>query len=321
MSKLAEQLDKHRHDLLVSVRNGNSYFGEVPSDIGSIVYCDSTNTLASPQDSDTIKNKRIKTTLISLGILALIWVLLHNAVVWAIILSLVVAVLAILIIVNASSFSGKDYFVGTEGFATIKFDKTRDNITERKVYYFKDFAEFVTGETYKKYNYTYQGTDYFGSFMGKPNDEHEVEMLVEYTGTYHQEKPKDDLLDQDYLFLKEVEKSWSNYKIVEIRDELNKRGSYTFNLISPKENSSKFWSYPYIKFTNDAIEIGGRVYNDETLKSMYFSNGNLIVEHMNHSKKLFGLIEKGQKEEIPFTNVGNNKIFLMFLDMLTSPMQ
>ena len=319
MNYLSEMMAKNRSDYLSAIQQGNSFFGEIPSDLGSIVYCDSTNSLASPDDPEVVKKKRVNTVLISLAILILIWVLLHNSTIWAIILSIVIIVIAVLLFVNTSSFSGTDFFVGTEGFAEIKFDKTRNNIVNRKKYYFKDFSEFLTGETYKKVNYTYQGTDYFGVFMGKPNDENEVDALVGYSGTYHQKNPKDDILEQDYLFLKAVENAWSNFKLIDIQDELKRCGSYTFNIIASKKNSSKYLVLQYIKFTNDALEIGGRVYNNETLKRMYFTDGKLVVENVNYTKKLFGIIEKGQKEEIPLTNVGNRKLFLMFLDLMRSP--
>ena len=56
-----------------------------------------------------------------------------------------------------------------------------------------------------------------------------------------------------------------------------------------------------------------REYNRETLKNLWFENGNLVIEHVNHSKKLFGLVEKGDIERIPLTNIGNKKLFMLYL--------
>ena len=316
MSALGELHSKFREESLSSITNGDSFFGEIPSEIGKIIYCDSTIISAAPDDKDIISKKRIKKALFCLILIGLICFLLRNHLIGATILSLAVFSIGLYSIVKTGEFKGVDYFVGKEGFAKMRFEKARDNIIEKNIYHFYDFTEFVTGETYKKVNFAYQGTDYFASFMGKPDDNNHVEMLVEYVGTYFQEKPEDDLLDKDYLFVKAIEDAWSRYKIQGLLDLYKTTGSYTFNILATVKNTSKLAVFPYIKFTSDSIQIGNNTYNKSTIKDMYFKQGYFIIEHINHSKKLLGLIEKGQKDEIPLTNVGNKQLFIWFLDAM-----
>ena len=44
------------------------------------------------------------------------------------------------------SFTGTDFFVGTDGAAIVTFDKTRDNIIEKIFYYFRDFEDLLLAE-------------------------------------------------------------------------------------------------------------------------------------------------------------------------------
>lgn len=41
-------------------------------------------------------------------------------------------------------FNGTDYFVGTDGFAEIRFKGSRNNITKKDIYCFESFSELVS---------------------------------------------------------------------------------------------------------------------------------------------------------------------------------
>ena len=63
---------------------------------------------------------------------------------------------------------------------------------------------------------------------------------------------------------------------------------------------------------SDILQTGTIVHHHQP-ETLSFENGNLVIEHVNHSKKLFGLIEKGDIEHIPLTNIGNKKLFILYL--------
>jgi len=52
------------------------------------------------------------------------------------------------------------------------------------------------------------------------------------------------------------------------------------------------------------------------IQKIYTSNGSLVIEHINHSKKFFGFIEKGNISSIPLSLLGNRQAFLIFFDRL-----
>ena len=74
----------------------------------------------------------------------------------------------------------------------------------------------------------------------------------------------------------------------------------------------------YIVFKGREIAIGDKIYNRSNVKNIRFDKGNLIIEDVNHSSKLFGLIEKGDKETIPLHSIGNRELFLTFFQYFAS---
>lgn len=64
------------------------------------------------------------------------------------------------------------------------------------------------------------------------------------------------------------------------------------------------------------LDVYGTIYNPSNTKNIYTSNGNLVIEHINHSKKFFGFIEKGNISSIPLSSLGNRQAFLIFFDRL-----
>ena len=57
-------------------------------------------------------------------------------------------------------------------------------------------------------------------------------------------------------------------------------------------------------------------YNHDEIKKMYFQNGSLFMEHKNYEKKLFGFIEKGDKNGIPLMNLSNQAYFFHAFEKL-----
>ena len=78
-------------------------------------------------------------------------------------------------------------------------------------------------------------------------------------------------------------------------------------------NEKEWYASPYVKVSQDAIIVGQREYNRDTLKNIWFENGDLVLEHVNHSKKFLGLVEKGNIDHIPLKDIGNRKLFMLYL--------
>ena len=77
----------------------------------------------------------------------------------------------------------------------------------------------------------------------------------------------------------------------------------------------------YLVFDGETLKVGDRVYDKSTLKDVRIGNGVLIIEHVNHSTKLFGLIKKGNQEEIPFSMIANSKVFMLFFEDFVARIQ
>ena len=121
-----------------------------------------------------------------------------------------------------------------------------------------------------------------------------------------------------YIFWRHIEDVWTAIKLSELLEQSEKEGA-TFSILHSPKNSDVWYATPYITISPDSIIVGGekgRVYNSETLKNIWFENGNLVIEHVNHSKKMLGLIEKGDIEHIPLTNIGNKRLFMLYLQSI-----
>lgn len=303
----------HREDaLLAELKSGNSVFRFVPDNIGEIVYCDSSNPKAEPDTKEETRKKIIMSILIPAAIVAFCWLVFNESPIFDSIVSVVMLIISIICVKNCLTFSGTDYFVGTEGAVVASFDITRDNVSIVEEMFFRDFSDVVTGETRKYKNGSYQATDYyFVVYTHKVNNEKAVIASVE--DSYTQEKPDGYYIDQKFRFWKKIESYWSQYKLAQIKDSINRGDAIGFNIYTDDNYISD-----YIMFKGKELYVGGKVYNKTNVKDIKFKNGNLIIEDVNHSSKLFGLIESGEKETIPLHSIGNRELFLTFFQYFAS---
>lgn len=293
--------------LLQNLKNGTSVFKYVPDNIGEIVYCDSTNPKAAPDTKSETQKKMFMSICIPLALIALDWIFFYTSPIVSSIVTIVLLFIMYKCVKNTMRFVGTDYFVGTEGFATCDFSGTRDNVTPQS-YRFEDFSDLITSETRTYQNHVYTGTKYFFRFMSNEEDGKKNSFGID--STYNQEKPGDRYIDEIYRFWKKIEESWSKYKFNELLHNSNEMSIgftyYTDNHFYPD----------YIKMSKDGIVIGETLF--DRFKRIGFKNGNLIIEHENYSSKLFGLITKGDKAEIPLSAIGNKQLFLMLFNYLTN---
>ena len=298
--------------LLENLQSGNPVFRFIPDNIGEIVYCDSTNPKERPDSKEETRKKAILSVVIPCAIAAFCWLVFNESPIFDSIASIVMIIIMIVSLKNCFSFKGTDYFVGTDGAAMVDFENNRDNITAKFIVRFEDFDDFVTGETRRYRNGSYEGTDYHFTVYGyEVNNKRKV--IAGTEGTYSQEKPGDYYTDQTYRFWKTVEMKWSRYKLELLKTALNNGEAIGFNVYSDKG-----FNNDYLVFQGAQVTIGGTVYDRTTVKNIGFNNGNLIVEHANHASKFFGLIEKGNKETIPLHMIGNRELFFTFFQYFTS---
>lgn len=310
---LVEQQSKN---LMDAIAKNETPFRFIPTEIGELKFC-YTNNIKSEPYSKQEKNKKLFTWIGScLAISAACWLIFNNSPIFDTIVSIIALIVIFKTINNITNFKGKDYFVGDEGFAVVEFEKNRDNIVSKSIHKYDDFSELITGETIKKQNGAYVGTDYFFGFFSKPisieNGSSRVKLILDEGGTHNQEKPKDTQFNEHYTFWKQIEDIWTERKLSELLAQ-NGLSEVTFSLLHSPKNEEKWFATPYVTISREAIIVGGREYNRATLKNLWFENGNLVIEHVNHSKKLFGLVETGDIERIPLTYIGNKKLFMLYL--------
>lgn len=301
-------------ELLTSIEKGDAPFKFIPEEVGNLKFCYTDNVKAEPYTKEVKRKKLLYWIGGSIAIASACWILFNNSPIFDSIVSIIALIVIIKTIRNLSNFKGTDYFVGDNGFAIVKFEKYRDNIVLKSIHQYSDFSELITGETVKKQNGAYVGTDYFFGFFGKPDSNNRVKLILDEGGTHNQQKPKDDPSNPHYTFWKKIEEIWTSKKLEELLT--NPEESVTFSLLHSAKNDVNWYATPYITISSNAILVSDREYNRDTLKNLWFENGNLVIEHVNHSKKLFGLIEKGDIEHIPLTNIGNRKLFMLYLSSI-----
>ncbi|MBO7599248.1 MAG: hypothetical protein J6T70_19605 [Bacteroidales bacterium] len=291
------------------LKNGQSLFRWIPDNIGEIYYCDSTEERSEPYSAEEKKKKTIGGVVFAVVGLGLIWGFLYAHYIWASILSVII----FLIVRKMTNFAfkGKDFFVGDQGFAIAEFSETRSNVVRQHIFLFKDVLALFTGETIQMQNYSYTGTSYFFEVFNVPvelDKELVFTPIYKIEGYYRDKEPQDPMnpqnADAEYCFMKAVEVSWTQFFVN--RTKSLPEIQFPMAVIVDK----KYRILPYVTLTDHSIIVNDKEYTRENTKKIYFSNGNLVIEHNNHTKKLLGLIEKGDISNISMTLLGNKRAFL-----------
>lgn len=312
-------IEEQSKSLLEAIANGEAPFAYIPEEIGDLRFCYANNMKKDPYTKEEKRKKLLYWIGCSIIVPIVCWIVFNNSPIFDTIISIIALIVIIKTIINISNFKGTDYFVGNKGFAVVSFNGKRDNIVTKSIHFYDEFSELITGETVKKQNGAYIGTDYFFGFFSKPisteNNSSKVNLVLDEGGTHNQQKEKDDQINDHYTFWKNIEDVWTSIKLSELLESPN-RQSVTFSILHSPKNSNDWYATPYVTISPNSITVGGvngRVYDKNTLKNLWFENGELVIEHINHSKKMFGLIEKGDIEHIPLTNIGNKKLFMLYL--------
>lgn len=277
------------------------FFKVLPQNIGEIQYCRSTNPKAE-KDSPKVRRKQY---LMAIGIPVLIAgglaAIFNDSLVFIGIECFVALIVIIIIVLNINSFDGLDFFVGSEGYAIMSFNGDRKDAKIIEEERFEKYSDFVSMEVdHYKYG-QYQSTKFEKYFYNAANSGRKV-LGVEWGGSI-------DKSQEYYKFMQDVESAWSSYYFEKVKEQFATTHKIAFNIYTDSGCTKE-----YLVFEGETLKVGDRVYDKSTLKDVRIGNGVLIIEHVNHSTKLFGLIEEGNQEEIPFSIIANSKVFMLFFE-------
>lgn len=261
--KLAENLMKQQLRLegfLSAIESNTSIFRFIPTNIGKIIWCDTTNEKVDPNvDSSTFSK------------------------------------------LFSKSFKGVDYFVGTEGFAEIHFDRSRENIVKSDVFRFESFSELLSNKTKITINYVDQGTRWNFSFFDIPDKIGYTDERIEFI--------KNAAIETiDVVFLKRIEDAWNKFKSEQMKQQFERDGYFSFNRVLPVRHSDRWGILPYIKVGRNWFEVEGIRFDSTNLRKAYFDNGDIYL--MKKTDTLWNSIGFGKKNIITLQPLGNKSIFL-----------
>lgn len=307
-----------RQNQLNQLHHKNCIFKNIPVDIGRIVYCDSDNPHAAGMSRKKAIIQRIVTVVVFLAVMVLIWTLLIKAIQLCLILSF--AAICVGYAFFDTRFRGTDYFVGTLGFAKIKFDKNRANIVKCELIRYDDIRAFCTLEkierfTSKAHLGKYNRTVCHYSIYGHSPDRQEAPLLFKSKGFYREETRTDNLdppdADEECRFMRVVEDMWTNIFLERHRNS----AEIDFPIMSP---GGVFYNH-CVSIHPWGIESYGKRFEAHCIKQVSLCKDKLTIEHANHSSQMFGLIEKGHIETLPYSRIANGKALLVLLSRMSSP--
>lgn len=281
------------------LETAENFFKVIPQNIGEIQYCSSTNPKA---EKDSAKTRAIQ-YLLAIGIPVLITALvavISQSTVFIAIVAIVSIFVLIKCVNKISSFRGMDFFVGNEGVARLTFEDDRNNAKIIEVILFKDVADYTSKEVHRYQNRSYVSTEIEKTFWGKVNENGQRPGLGGWTGAISK-------YGIEYKFMQQAESAWSVYYLSKVKEQFANEHKISFNVYTDKG-----FINDYFIFEKETLQVSDRIYDKSTLKDVRIGNGMLIIEHVNHSTKLFGLIKKGNQEEIPIHMIANSKVFMMF---------
>lgn len=298
--------------LLKKLKAGDSVFRYIPDNIGDIVYCDSSNPKDGPDSKKTTQRKVILSVVIPCCIAILSWIFISDAVVVNLFISVSMIAIMLICIYMSMHFRGTDYFVGTEGAAEISFDKSRDNTTVKRNFRFEDFGDLITKETVSYNDTEYDHTSYEFTIYGKESGGKRA-LIAQFYGNYTQNDSFEYYKDQKFRFWKTIEKQWGKYKIDSLKASFDKGEPVGFSFYLGDNFCNDFFV-----FQGSQLSVGNVTFDKTNVKNIVLGKEALIIEHVNHSSKLFGLITKGDKATIPLEGIGNKELFLTFFKYFES---
>jgi hypothetical protein len=291
-------------------------FFKKPNRIGKII-SGSTSFFetSKPLTSGEKTGKYAKFIIISLVIGGLICLIFRvTSPIWLSIWIAIPFIIALIAASNSVIFKGVCNYIGENGFAEYSFLNTPENITSATEISFDDVTHIIKGSVVKKRNFNYEGTDYFFLWL------HKGKQIHIHEGTHQNKNNEARKYPFPYHFMTLAEDQWTKLLVQNMYDDLRQNGFIVFDIIVKPKDSENYVDVPYIKLGEGFVEFLFKdnpiKYDRKDIKKIYFQNGNLFIEHNNYEKKFFGWVEKGNKNGIPLTNLGNQKFFFMAFPLL-----
>ncbi len=229
-----------------------------------------------------------------------------------------IAIVGVAVLFSDTTFKGSDYFVGSEGFAILRFRGSRDNFVEQKVVLYKDLCYFLVKETVNKYNGKYVSTSYAFTIFGKTtSDSNPTSIVHEHDGIYKDEQPLDHMspygANDEYSAMRWVEREWTKYFLV--------RHAYDEVISFPvfKKRCANGLVERDVKVCGESIVIDGITYNCSNTKNYYFSNGELILLHESYSTKYMGFSHEGNRSVVKMGKLANRMAFMILFNRIFAP--
>lgn len=287
------------------IRKGNSFIKVFPDNIGEYLYVDSTNTNAEPpKTKEQYRNSRIKIFLImvaTIGALYYISTIIElqgwiGGIAFFIGFFTVVGGIALMV---AETFTGKDYFLGTDGYAIYEFMGDRQNIIDKKGTTFAGYDGILHFEEHNYVNHSYKHTNLMLTLVrgGKENPP------VHHLNVYYDRDKVDKGMDYD--FAKIVETYLSSVFRQRILEEFSSKGVAKFSVYS---SNHKCYEYDITLFKDGSLKIGGQHISLTDVEEIYIHQGIMNVCHKA------GKDNKSETISLSLGSVCNNAVFQELLD-------
>lgn len=282
----------------------------LPNRIGKIVgaYSDLTNN-DKPFTSAQKSWRVFKWGLVGLSMATIIYFVGNPLPFWMIVWFVGLPIGAIWLADKENKFEHRNYFIGVNGFAKYGCTGSKENINIKSEYNFNEIAEVFVYQVEKRYNFQYNGTDFYYLFF-----DHDHNLIHEINGAF--DKKNDDIkMDVDIHYCRGIEHYWTIYLLDRMEKEIEHNGYIIFNLY--KENNRLI---PYVKLGIGYITFlkngdSEFTYKFNDIKKVYSRNNELFIEHKNYQKSFF-FIKSGNADKIPLMNLCNRQYFFKTMEIL-----
>lgn len=231
-----------------------------PEGIGELVYVDSTTSAEEPLSKGTYIRRKIVIVLLTIVAIVLCWLLFYNEMIWAILGSLTAFGFG-WYYARVQRFLGRDFFIGTEGFAVYQFSGRRENVDWKNERRFEEKLLLLHREEVI-FNNGYDKTNYAFLLMKEPVEGGDVEIIDEDT-SYHQcPDGGDNTGDPMYDFWVRVEARMTEKGVRDAKARWATGESQPFYIFKKEDDGS--WKLSAVmQLFSDSIQLEGKTFTRE----------------------------------------------------------
>ncbi len=259
-----------------------------------------------PLTENEKKNNIIIGIVVAVIVYLLIFFIGNPSTTWSVIWFVVVVFASWLVLDSINTFSRKNLFVGTNGFAEFEMMESKDNIIKDIEINFKDVTDLYVKFTEVKKNFEYQHTKYEYVFYNNGKE------ILSRKGDYKKNENK--RLYIELNFLEKIEQSYTIFLLNSMEKQLAEKGYILFRIkrFGSPEDYIKLGigEITFIKDGKDKF-----TYNYEDIKSVYTRGNDLYIEHSNFERKFY-FIKSGNADKIPLLDICNRNFFFKAFEIL-----